>query len=298
VGEAEGKTERTGLTLRQQDAKHGAAGSPVHVNSETERLRSEIVRLGPWHLDVCVTPEISTRVALEAKDVHYPSSFGDVKFHNPSTFFTRLLNSLFPTGLAGRSVLDCGCNCGGWLFCAKDQGAGECLGFDARDHWIDQARFLVANRTLPSDRMSFEVCDLYSLPSRRLQPFDMTIFHGIFYHLPDPVRGLKIVADLTKELLFINTATREGLPDGMLVCASEDRQELMSGVHGLCWFPTGPGVMTDILRWLGFPCVRLIFWSHVAPHQPANMGRMQLVAARRPEYLVGLDQVSGGNREK
>src|SRR5579863_4879701 len=186
------------------------------ASSDQAWLRDEIVRLGPWHLDVQVTSEISTRVYLEEQGVSYPSSYGKVHFHSPSVFFKSILGSVFPSGMRNRSVLDCACNCGGLLFCAKELGAGDCLGFDIRKHWIDQAQFLVANRTLPSDRMRFEVCDLYAVEALDLQPFDVTIFHGIFYHLPDPIRGLKIVADLTRELLFLNTATREGLSDGML----------------------------------------------------------------------------------
>jgi hypothetical protein len=30
------------------------------------------------------------------------------------------------------------------------------------------------------------VLDLYDLPTLGLEPFDITIFAGIFYHLPDP----------------------------------------------------------------------------------------------------------------
>ena len=56
--------------------------------------------------------------------------------------------------------------------------------------------------------------DLYDLPERGLEPFDLTIFKGIFYHLPDPVRGLKIAADLTKEALILDTNARAGMPDG------------------------------------------------------------------------------------
>jgi hypothetical protein len=75
-------------------------------------------------------------------------------------------------------------------------------------------------------------------------------FKGLFYHLPDPVSGLRIAADLTKELLILNTATLPG-PEGALMLADEG-YELMSGVYGLCWYPTGPVVLERILRWMGF----------------------------------------------
>src|SRR3712207_8765467 len=42
------------------------------------------------------------------------------------------------------------------------------------------------------------------------------------------------------ELLLLNTATRAGLPDGLLAASTEDPVRPMSGAHGLCWYPTGP----------------------------------------------------------
>ena len=77
------------------------------------------------------------------------------------------LGAIFPRGLEGRTVMDCACNCGAYLFWSKEPGAGECFGFDAREHWIAQARFLAEHRTQPSDGMRFEVCDLYDLPRAR-----------------------------------------------------------------------------------------------------------------------------------
>jgi tRNA (mo5U34)-methyltransferase len=183
-------------------------------------------------------------------------------------------------------VLDCACNCGGYSFWAKEFGASECFGFDVRQHWIDQARFLAENRTLPSDGISFEVCDLYDLPKLELEPFDVTIFKGIFYHLPDPITGLKIAADLTKELLILETATKDGLPDGMLAVDKESPTALMSGVYGLMWLPTGPEVLTRILKWMGFPHTKVVF--RLAGDErtpPSTRGRIQMVASRQQNLL-------------
>ena len=248
-------------------------------------LRTEIIRLGPWHLDVQVTPEISTRVFLEAPKETYPSSFGTISFLNPRQSFYALLHKIYPEGLAGRSFLDCACNCGAYSFWAKELGASQCFGFDVRKHWIDQAHFLAVHRTWPSDGIRFEVCDLYNLPQLGLQPFDITIFKGIFYHLPDPITGLKITADLTKELIILNTATRNGLPDGMLAVSEEPRVPVMSGVHGLNWFPTGPEVLTRILKWMGFTETRLIYWLTATADQPAALGRLEMIAARRKDIF-------------
>lgn len=50
-------------------------------------LREEIIRLGPWHLDVDVTPEIRTSVSLEAPAGAHDDSFGLVPFQSPEAGF-------------------------------------------------------------------------------------------------------------------------------------------------------------------------------------------------------------------
>ncbi len=93
--------------------------------------------------------------------------------------FFKLMGSIFPEGkLDGKKFLDCACNCGGYCFWAKELGAAKCAGFDVRQYWIDQAEFLLDNRTLPTDGISFTRSDLYDVPSLNLGTFDITLFKG------------------------------------------------------------------------------------------------------------------------
>ena len=246
-------------------------------------LRDEIERLGPWHLEVQVTPDVSTRVWTEMQSRLQLDPADKVPFMDPRPDLESQIRRIYPDGLAGRSVLDCACNCGGYSFHAKELGAGECFGFDVREHWIKQARFLLQNRTAgPTDAMRFEVCDLYDVPNMRLQPFDITLFMGIFYHLPDPISGLKIAADLTRELMVVNTATKSGLPDGLLAIARESRELVLSGVYGLNWLPTGPDVIAQALRWAGFVETYLVWWKQeVSP----GRGRLEMLASKKAGLL-------------
>ena len=175
---------------------------------DDSRLTQEIVDLGPWHLDIEVAcPESTSRAWLEAggEEIAEP---GNSHFESPGGGWRDLLSEVYPGGVDGRTVLDCACNCGGYLFWAREMGAGRGFGFDVREHWIRQARFLREHRA-DADGLEFEVLDLYDLPKRALEPFDITVFKGIFYHLPEPIGGLRIAADLTRELLFLDTATRQ-----------------------------------------------------------------------------------------
>ena len=125
-----------GLARREGTAMEGTA------SASGSTLHAEGVRLRPWHLNVSIGPGLSTRDFLEEEAARTPGSFYD-----PTPGFSWLLRRLYPDGLEGRSVLDCACNCGAYLFLAKELGAGECLGFDVREHWIEQARFLARNRS-------------------------------------------------------------------------------------------------------------------------------------------------------
>lgn len=265
---------------------------------QTSQLKEEIIRLGPWHHDVQVTPEVSTGAFLEAPKgtYSYNPSFIDPKDH-----LANILGKIYPDGLEGRTFLDSACNGGGYCFAAKDLGASESFGFDARKHWIDQARFLTENRSWSTDGMRFEELDLYDLPTLGLEPFDVTLFKGIFYHLPDPITGLKVAADLTREVLILNTATLNDVPDGMLSLYPEGTERLMSGVHGLAWFPTGPDVLAQILKWMGFAETRLVFWVDQKTNQPRQRGRLEIIASRREGMLdefESLEKRALSGREK
>ncbi len=130
----------------------------------------------------------------------------------------------------------------------------------------------------PTDRIRFSVRDLYDLPSRRLSQFDITLFKGIFYYLPDPITGLRIASELTREVLLFNTQTAWGFPDGFLRPGRENAVRLMSGTYGLNWRPTGPRTLILVLKWLGYDSSKLVF--HQQNLNNPRLGRMEIVASK------------------
>jgi hypothetical protein len=170
----------------------------------------------------------------------------------------------------------------------KELGGGGGLGFDARQHWIDQARFLRANRADSSDGLRFAVGEVGDLPKLTDQSFEISIFKGIFYHLPDPIHALALVAERTRELLVLNSSVRSDMPDGLLVAAQESVVDPMSGVHGLSWFPTGPKVLAEMLEANGLPAVRCTLW---VKHDEVvhDLGRVELLAAREESTFAAFD---------
>jgi tRNA (mo5U34)-methyltransferase len=128
----------------------------------------------------------------------------------------------------------------------------------------------------------------------------VTYFKGIFYHLPDPVTGLKIAGDLTKEVLYLSTAfVHRGSDFGLggLILARQGTAPLMTGVYGLNWYPTGPRVFETLLNWMGFPETRVsyVLLYPEADHRNARFegraGRIGIWAARKEGMLDAIQNV-------
>lgn len=236
-----------------------------------DTLRAEIRRLGPWHYDIEVAPGVRTGEPVPPGT--YAAELGTPAVFDPFRMIDALANAVYGGDLAGRTVLDCACNAGGYLFGAARRGAGYCFGFDVRDHWINQARFL--QRHLPGGDIAFEVRDLMTLRERELPQFDITLFMGIFYHLPDPMAGLRIAADHTRELLVLNTAIDPQKRDA-LILNEEGVTPVMSGVHRLAWLPTSERALRAILSWCGFPHARVLWYRR----RTGWKGRIHIIAAR------------------
>ncbi|MBX3417531.1 MAG: methyltransferase domain-containing protein [Pirellulaceae bacterium] len=260
--------------------------SPKSVCSQ-EELVSEIRAMAPWHHDIALTPDLSTgRVFSETGRLLPPENQG-VSLISPREKFLRRLQELYPAGMSGKSFLDCACNAGGYCFWAREQDVARAVGFDVRKHWIDQAKFVLQHRQVaPVDNIEFHEMDLYDLPQRNWEPFDLVYFSGIFYHLPDPITGLKIAADLTRDVLVLNTSMdNSGVETLGLKLSIEGTEPLMSGVHELAWLPNNPETLYAILRWMGF---REMVLAADQTNPTSLRRRVEIYAAREPGRLDGI----------
>jgi len=246
------------------------------------QLLDTLRQLAPWHFDLELSEGLRTSDGnlqrYGKNDLH------NVVVINPNTL-APLLTRIYPNGLQGKRFLDVACNGGGYSIIAKRLGAKLALGFDAREHWIRQARFLAQHLGLEGVR--FIQSDLYGFHTA--EPFDVCLFKGIFYHLPDPVTGLRHVAGMTREVIIIDTET-DGVRGDLCLRPHRERQtHVMSGVHGLAWWPSGPDLLAMILDWLGFPETREIFWNKKGVKNRENPGRCRVIGARSAEVLRAFD---------
>ncbi len=237
----------------------------------------------PWHQNIQFTPEVDVRSAFEADELVRKNN-ENVAFIDHHDGWVEKVNLIFPNGVEGKSFLDCACNAGSYCFWMRDMGASQVHGFDVRQHWIDQANLIKEHRTVhPTDGISFDVCDLMQLPNLDIEAADFVLFKGIFYHLADPIRGLKIAADLCKDTILVNTSRMFVEDDRSLHCAFEQIERKMSGAHSLSWIPTGPKVIAMMLYWMGFVDIWHVF-SKRDENNPKH-GRMEVVASRNAGQL-------------
>jgi tRNA (mo5U34)-methyltransferase len=116
-----------------------------------------------------------------------------------------------PESLAGKSVLDVGAWDGFFSFEAERRGAVRVVAADYYSwHGVGwgtgdgKAGFRLAKEALSSRVEDVDV-DVMQLSPERIGTFDVVLFLGVLYHVPDPLGALERVASVTKELLILET---------------------------------------------------------------------------------------------
>jgi len=115
----------------------------------------------------------------------------------------------FPASLAGKTVLDIGCNAGFYSTVSKLRGASRVVGLDVQPHYVAQAQLI---REILGTDIDFRVADGHSLEGGE-GSFDFIINTGIIYHLQNPMDFLSKMAKMTNEVMYLET---ESLTDPAL----------------------------------------------------------------------------------
>lgn len=115
-----------------------------------------------------------------------------------------------PDDLRGARALDLGTRDGFFAFELERRGA-EVLAVDYCP--ADQTGFSVAARILGS-RARFRQANLFELRAHDLGTFDVVLFLGLIYHLPDPMRALRIVRGLCRRWMWLESHLGMTEPEG------------------------------------------------------------------------------------
>jgi tRNA (mo5U34)-methyltransferase len=115
----------------------------------------------------------------------------------------KLARLRLPASLAGRTVLDVGAMDGFFAFEAERRGAARVVAVDPASWRTSRAGFDLAHAALRSRVEAVTLDSLDELDA--LGTFDVVLFLGVLYHLPDPWPVLARVAALATERLVVET---------------------------------------------------------------------------------------------
>ena len=203
----------------------------------TNMTRDDIVNglklLEPWFHRIDLGGGIFTKTE---------SVMGEPVDHPRETW--EIIQQCLPTDLAGKSVLDVGCNGGFYCVEAKRRGAGRVLGVDGQRQHVRQALFV--RKVLGLD-LEFRRFSVYDLQPATVGTFDITLALGLVYHLKHLVLALERLYDVTKELLIVETAIipPEQTPESFVQPLGEIRQTL----HPLVYAENPPEAKEQVYNW-------------------------------------------------
>jgi tRNA (mo5U34)-methyltransferase len=161
-----------------------------------------------------------------------------------------LIRWQFPTDLTGKTMIDIGCADGFYSIVGRQRGAKRVLSID--DQQTIGVRFLLENKVYP---IEYRQLDLMSPEFLDLEPFDFVHFAGVFYHLQNPVEGIKRVRRITREVALIEGHINETYGRGLPYAVYYEGSELNKDVTNW-WGPNLP-CLEAMIRTAGFSRCRL-----------------------------------------
>ena len=192
-----------------------------------------------------------------------------------------------PADLRGKTVLDIGAWDGFFSFEAERRGADRVVAIDRRvwttppgpdRPWSGQEGFNLARRALDSRVEDLDV-GIEELSPERIGSFDVVLFLGVFYHLPDPLPILERVASVTGERLILEThADLQTLRRPAMAYYPGDEVE---GCGTNWWGPNLP-LLDALLRGHGFSRIEVAHRRGL----PYRVGRSLVRRARGQRFRV------------
>lgn len=156
---------------------------------ERQEIERRIEELGEWFHNINLH-------GVATAPNHFLGDFPNIKW--------KYLSSSIPEDLSGASVLDLGCNAGFYSIEMKRRGAGQVVGVDVDDRYLNQARFAAAVLGLEIEFNKLSVYEAASIPGQ----FDYVLFMGLFYHLRYPLYALDNIVKKVKGTLIFQTMIR------------------------------------------------------------------------------------------
>jgi hypothetical protein len=179
--------------------------------------------------------------------------------------------------IKGKRVLDLASHDGRWTFAALMNGAAHVTGVEFRQELIEKAHYIITPEM--HDRVRFLQGDIFDVLPRMLEQgkqFDIILCLGIFYHVMDHHRLVKLMAAFKANLIIVDTVLIDSA-DPFIKLRTEpsnrfrnaapdfaDQQEVPIGV-------VSRGGVRLLARTCGYS-LRYAEWKRSAVENPAGLG--------------------------
>jgi tRNA (mo5U34)-methyltransferase len=165
----------------------------------TEEIRREFAKYEAWHYAY----EFECALAFPRRyGKHQPPQDRQRPMQRFRHFMPYLVDAAGGS-LKGKRVLDIACNSGFWSVQCALLGA-DVVGFDARNELVEQAKLI--QRIVGLSNVDFRVVDFWDMSRERLGgKFDVVLCLGILYHLPRPIEALRLVKEMCRGYVLLDT---------------------------------------------------------------------------------------------
>ena len=164
-----------------------------------QQIEQAIAQLGPWFYSFDLGNGLRTPCVLspEVAAIH-PTRLEMV---------SRFLEAHFGARLSQISCLDIGCHEGFYSIEMAKKGIPRVLGLDVRESSLAKARFVAEVSGLP--QVSFRTGNCEQLRVEEVGEYELVLFLGVLYHLENPMRCLRSLSQVTKEVCIVETQVIE-----------------------------------------------------------------------------------------
>jgi len=210
-------------------------------------IASEVERLAPWHYQIDLNGICTPIRRSEWINRHR---------QRRKYFFDPLVRA---GTLAGKRVLDLGCNAGFWSLQAVDAGCAFVLGVDARAHHIEQAQLVFRAREVAQRKYRFMQANVFEMTPQTLGGrFDVVLCLGLLYHVCKPMELFERISAVNEDILLIDSTVYKS--DANVIGLRHDPLDdpRMSADYELVFLPS-PRAVHSMTVASGYACHTLAF---------------------------------------
>jgi SAM-dependent methyltransferase len=247
---------------------------PLDVADLTRRVNA----FGRWHYEI----DLGHGVVTPIHDRSWVN-----RHRQRAQYFFEPLVGLCGGTLAGKRVLDLGCNAGFWSLKALEAGAEFVLGIDGREMHIEQSNLVMEARGIDPARYRFEVANVFAWEPGT--SFDVVLCLGLLYHVSKPVELMERCSRWNTDLLVIDTSLSTMRRSGFDVF-QEIPDDPRTSVESSLVLAPSRGAVLEMLRDVGYDAdvLRPGFDSYEGAEN-YRLGTRRAFVASKNTPLAGLD---------